>query len=204
MDPVIFLIGFSLMAVASLAIFAHGSKDPSIRHHTYFHAVVPFIAATSYLAMWLGVGDVTKPDGVVTLTARYIDWSITTPILLTGLIMAGLHERGRATAFVVSTIVLDVLMIVTGLLSSLSVTTAGKLIWYGWSCVAFVGVLYNLWGPVRAISTAEGGPMASAYAKNLLFLTIVWFAYPVVFAVGPEGLHGTARTSPLGRSCCSI
>ena len=55
MNPVIFLIGFALMAVSSLAIYAHGSKDPAIRHHPYFHAVVPFIAATAYLAMFLRV-----------------------------------------------------------------------------------------------------------------------------------------------------
>ena len=195
MDPTIFLIGFSLMALSSLAIYARGSKVPAIRHHTYFHAVVPFIAATSYLAMYLGVGTVVNTDGVTVLTARYVDWSITTPILLTGLIVAGLHEHGRAPGFVVSTVVLDVLMIVTGLLSALSPAGPGKLVWFLWSCAAFLGVLYNLWGPIRSISTAEGGPMTAAYAKNLTFLTVVWFLYPIVFAVGPEGVRSISANA---------
>lgn len=188
MDRTVFLVGFAIMALSSLAIYAKGSKQAEIRHHTYFHAVVPFIAATAYLAMWFGAGDVVHPDGVVTLTARYVDWAITTPILLTGLILLGLHEHGRASGFVVSTVVLDALMIVTGLISSLSTAPDAKWVWYLWSCAAFAGVLYNLWMPVRAISRAEDGPMAGAYAKNLVFLTVVWFLYPIVFAIGPEGL----------------
>ena len=154
-DRVIFLIGFAAMALSSLAIYARGAKGPPTGHHTYLHATVPFIAATSYLAMFLGVGDVTTSDGVTTLTARYIDWSITTPILLSGLIFAGLHEHGRAVGFMVSTLVLDALMIVTGLISSLSTDPTAKLIWYAWSCSAFLGVLYNLWGPVRARRAAR-------------------------------------------------
>lgn len=188
MDTTVFLVGFVIMSLSSLALYAKGSKDPEIRHHTYFHAVVPFIAATAYLAMWFGVGDVTKPDGVTTLSARYVDWSITTPILLAGLITLGMHERGRSTGFMVSTLVLDALMIVTGLISSLSTTPGTKLAWFMWSCTAFAGVLYNLWVPVRAISTAEGGPMTKAYTKNLTFLSVVWFLYPIVFAIGPEGV----------------
>ncbi len=187
MDPTVFLVGFAIMSVSSLALYAKGSKQPEIRHHTYFHAVVPFIAATAYLAMWFGVGDITTPDGVTTLSARYVDWSITTPILLTGLVMLGLHERGRSAGFIVSTIVLDVMMIVTGLISALSTTPDAKLAWFLWSCVAFAGVLYNLWVPVRSISAAEGGQMASAYTKNLTFLSVIWFLYPIVFAIGPEG-----------------
>lgn len=190
MDHTVFLVGFTIMSLSSLAIYARGSKAVDIRHHTYFHATVPFIAATSYLAMYLGLSEMEVVGGGTTFIARYADWSLTTPILLTGLVLLGLHERGRAAGFLVSVIVLDVLMIVTGLLSSLSVAPAAKLIWFLWSCVAFLGVLYILWVPVRAISGAEGGAMTSAYTKNVSFLTIVWFAYPIVFAIGPEGTHG--------------
>lgn len=188
MDRTVFLIGFIIMSVSSLAIYVRGSKAAEIRHHTYFHAVVPFIAATAYLAMYFGVGDITTADGTTTLSARYADWAITTPILLTGLVTLGLHEHGRMSGFIVSTVVLDALMILTGLISALAPTQVMVWAWYGWSCAAFVGVLYNRWGPVRAISRAEGGPMTDAFAKNLTFLSVVWFIYPIVFAVGPEGV----------------
>ena len=40
--------------------------------------------------------------------------------------------------------------------------------------------------PLRSLSRSYNDPIDGAYTKNLLFLT-VWFLYPVIFAVGPEG-----------------
>ena len=187
MDITPFLMGFVIMSLASLAIYAKGSKLPPARHHTYFHATVPFIAATAYLAMTFGIGDVFKIDGTVTFVARYADWAITTPILLAGLVMTALHERKEASGFLVAIITLDVLMVVTGLISSLAIIPFVKLVWFLWSCAAFVGVLYVLWVPLRSLSRSYNDPIDGAYTKNLLFLTVVWFLYPVIFAVGPEG-----------------
>ena len=193
MDFTPFLIGFVIMSLSSVAIYAKGSKLPAIRHHTYMHAAVPFIAATAYLAMTFAIGDILKLDGTVTLVARYIDWTFTTPILLSGLVLVALHERRGSAGFIVSIVVLDVLMILTGLLSSLAVLPFLKLVWFAWSCAAFLGVLYILWVPLRAISRGLGGPITAAYAKNLSVLSIVWILYPVVFAVGPEGIRAVSN-----------
>jgi len=191
LSPTPFLIGFVVMSLASLALYARGSKDAEIRHHTYFHSAVPFIAATSYLAMYYGIGTVTPANGVATPVARYLDWSVTTPILLAGLVTLALHERpqGRGAGFMVAVIVLDVLMIATGLVSAMTTATAARLAFFCWSCAAFAGVLYVLWGPLAGISRAEGGGFDRAYRRNLVFLTLVWFGYPLVFAAGPEGLR---------------
>ena len=182
------IIGFSVMALASLAIFAHGSKHPEIRHHTQFHSVVPFIAATAYLAMALGIGKQPIANGEAVYLARYVDWSVTTPILLTGLALTGLHEHHRHSSYILPIVVLDVVMIATGLLSAISQSAADRWIWYGWSCAAFVGVLYLLWKPVRDISADMGGKMDAAYRANLVFLTVVWLFYPVVYFLGPQGI----------------
>ena len=195
MDMAPFFIGFIIMSLSSVAIYAVGSKLPPTRHHTYFHATVPFIAATAYLAMAFGIGDVLKLDGTVTFMARYADWTFTTPILLAGLVLTALHERKEASGFLVAIIALDVLMIVTGLISSLAILPFVKLVWFLWSTAAFLGVLYILWVPLRAISRREGGPMDTAYAKNLSALSIVWILYPVVFAVGPEGVQALSSNA---------
>ena len=184
-----FFVGFVIMSLSSLAIYGTGSKLEPTRHHTYYHATVPFIAATAYLAMAFGIGDVLKIDGTVTLMARYADWTFTTPILLAGLVLTALHERKEASGFLVAIIALDVLMIVTGLISSLAVVPFVKLVWFLWSTAAFLGVLYILWVPLRTLSRSYGGPLDTAYAKNLSALSIVWILYPVVFAVGPEGIQ---------------
>lgn len=189
MTPTPFLVGFVIMSLASLAIYARGSGRPPARDHTYLHATVPFIAATAYLAMMFGIGDVLKPDGTVSFTARYADWAVTTPLLLAGLVLTALQERRGAAGFLVAIVTLDVLMIVAGLISSLATIPALKLIWFLWSTAAFLGVLYILWWPLRAVSRAGGGAMHDAYGRNLAFLTVVWVLYPVVFAIGPEGTH---------------
>lgn len=191
MDRTAFLIGFTIMALSSLAIYASGGKRPPSRHHTLLHATVPFIAATAYLAMAFGIGTLVKADGSATYFARYVDWSVTTPLLLAGLVLLGFHERartGEVGGFLTSIIVLDVLMIVTGLISSLAEVAFARWVWFGWSCAAFAGVLYLLWGPLRSLASERGQALGTAYVRNVTFLTVIWFLYPIVFLIGPEGL----------------
>ncbi|QCA03968.1 bacteriorhodopsin [Pantoea vagans] len=192
MDQTAFMIGFSVMAIASLIIYATGDKKYPFGHHTLVHASVPFIAATAYLAMAFGFGNLTLDSGTVVYLARYADWSVTTPLLLAGLVMLAFHEQGKPGemgGFLTAIIVLDVMMIVTGLVSSLAENTVAKWVWYLWSCAAFLGVVYLLWGPLRAIAATRDSALAGAYSKNVALLTIVWFIYPIVFLVGPEGLR---------------
>jgi len=192
MDQTAFIIGFSVMALASLAIYATGSKSFPSRHHTLMHASVPFIAATAYLAMAFGFGNLTLDNGTTVYLARYADWSITTPILLAGLVLIAFHEHGKPGemgGFLTAIIVLDVMMIITGLVSALAETSLAKWVWYLWSCAAFLGVIYLLWGPLRAMAAERGSALATAYNKNVALLTVVWFIYPLVFLVGPEGIN---------------
>ncbi|WP_299307320.1 bacteriorhodopsin [uncultured Croceicoccus sp.] len=189
-DNLPLLIGFIVMSVSSLALYVSGDKGKTFRHHTHFHSVVPFIAATAYLAMLLGVG-VIEIGGETIYLARYADWTVTTPILLTGLVLTALHEHHRFSGFVVSVVILDVLMVLTGLLSALAPDAGARWIWFWWSSAAFAGVLYLLWKPVRERSEHYGQPLDSIYKKNLAFVTVVWLAYPIVFAIGPQGLRIT-------------
>ena len=191
MNQTAFLIGFAVMSLGSLAIYATGKKSYPSGHHTLLHASVPFIAATAYLAMAFGIGTLLTIDGSITYLARYIDWSVTTPILLAGLVLVAFHDHGKPGAvggYLTSIIVLDVLMIVTGLISSLAPPSPAKWIWYAWSCVAFLGVLYLLWVPLLKLARSRGAALGTAYTKNVTFLTVIWFLYPIVFLLGPEGM----------------
>lgn len=192
MDHTAFMIGFSVMAFASLALYATGGKTATSYPHTLLHASVPFIAATAYLAMALGVGNVLLANGTPVYLARYADWSITTPLLLAGLVMQASGDRGKPAetgGLIAAIVVLDVMMIVTGLLSSLAETSLVKWVWYAWSCAAFLGVLYLLWRPLRTLAAEKGHAASAAYAKNVALLTVVWFIYPIVFLIGPEGMR---------------
>jgi len=191
MDQTAFMIGFTVMSLASLAIYAKGEKTSPSLHHTLLHAAVPFIAATAYLAMAFGIGTLVKGDGSATYFARYADWTFTTPILLSSLVLLAFHERGKTGevgGYLTSIIVLDVLMIETGLISSMAETPVVRWVWFLWSCVAFLGVLYLVWVTLRTMAVERGHGLGSAYTKNVTFLTVIWFLYPLVFLIGPEGL----------------
>lgn len=188
MESTALLIGFVAMSVGSLGIYATGSKSSAIRHHTQIHALVPFIAATAYLAMYLGTFVMDRGDGVTLYLPRYADWIFTTPLLLSGLVALALHEHPRQGGYIVAIVGLDALMILTGLLSAMSLDGSTRLIWFLWSCAAFAGVYYMIWGPLRERSASYGGALHEVYRKNAGQLSVVWLIYPVVFALGPEGL----------------
>jgi bacteriorhodopsin len=191
MDQTAFMIGFTVMSLASLAIYAKGNKAPPSLHHTLLHAAVPFIAATAYLAMAFGIGTLTMADGSATYLARYADWTFTTPILLSSLVLLAFHDRGKTGevgGYLTSIIVLDVLMIETGLISSLAEAPLVKWVWFLWSCVAFLGIIYLLWVPLRKMALERGNALGMAYTKNVTFLTVIWLLYPLDFLIGPEGL----------------
>jgi bacteriorhodopsin len=190
MTPIPLLLGFVIMSLASLAIYAKGAHSGALRGHTLVHSAVPFIAATSYLCMYLGVGNLIKPDDSVTYLARYVDWALTTPLLLAGVVSSaylGAREQEGQAGFVASIVTLDVMMIVAGLIASLAPYGTLKWVFFAWSCAAFVGVLYLLWKPLANIA-GQHPAIGAAYRKNIGFLTVLWLIYPVVFAIGPEGI----------------
>ncbi|WP_277753569.1 bacteriorhodopsin [Rosenbergiella epipactidis] len=192
MDHVPLIVGFTIMSLSTLLIYLSGRKKALIKNHVMMHAMVTFIAATAYLAMALGVGNYLSSNGTIIYFARYIDWSITTPILLAGLVMIAFQEygtSGQMNGYLTAIIGLDVIMVVTGLLSALADTAMVKVIWYLWSCAAFLGVLFLLWRPLRKIAASRTLTTAGGYYKNITLLTLVWLIYPVVFLIGPEGLQ---------------
>lgn len=186
------------MALGALAIVGIGNKVPKDhRHHVVASAFVCIIAACAYFAMARGQGVHSFiDDGGVERTvyyARYLDWVLTTPLLLIGLVTVALPRisstlQGRErNALVGGVIGADVLMIITGLIAALSKDTTTRWIWYVISCVAFLVVLYMIAGPIKA-AAADLGPDASAlYTKLLGILTVLWFIYPIVWAIGTEG-----------------
>ena len=201
-------IGTAGMALGALGIqvVGHGMKES---HHRVTSFFVCAVAACLYLLMAQGQGDIIVTKASLTLTplgvgaditaklvyfARYIDWVITTPLLLIGLVTVGLKpltgggEPARERIGLVAGIVgADILMILTGLFGALSLDSTHKYVWFIVSCGFFLAVLALVWGPVRASAAAQGAETASLYNKLLGILTVLWFIYPVLWILGTEG-----------------
>jgi bacteriorhodopsin len=200
-------IGTIGMALGAVVIYALGGKGS--QHHRVASVFVCAIAACMYLLMAFGQGDVIitqdnlffTPDGVVDVEtaslvywARYLDWVITTPLLLIGLLTLGLRAvsgSGEAVrdrlGLVAGVIGADVLMIITGLFGALSMNSLHKYVWFAISCGFFLAVLAAVWGPVRAAAAEQGGATAALYTKLAGILTVLWCIYPVLWLVGTEG-----------------
>jgi len=181
-------VGFIGMAIGSVVILAQmGRKTPGEEAHGVLHSIVPMIAAGLYLLMALNQGSVTIDNGREFLYARYIDWSITTPLLLTGLALTAMDDLRKRLGLFVGLIGADIYMILTGLVAGYSPTSsADKWIWFLMSCGAFLAVYWVIWWPLRA--EAERAGNGTTYTRNAAILSVLWLLYPVVFLFGTDGL----------------
>lgn len=183
-----------LMALGALAIVLAGRSAPEERHHLVLSFFVPVIAACAYFAMATGQGDLQVDDRRVYF-ARYLDWVLTTPLLLLGLLIVGLPlmrrnmEDSRSRNGLIGAVVgADVGMIVAGLFASLSTDSMARWVWYVISCGFFLAVLWSIWVPVRQSAATLGPANAALYGRLLMVLTVLWLIYPVLWVLGTEGL----------------
>ena len=187
-------IGAIGMIVGSLVLFAAGGRRTQDEEgHTLIHGFVPLFAAISYFAMAVHQGEATLTSGRVFLYARYLDWTVTTPALLLGLSMVGLHGARRRPGLVAGLLTSDIVMIVTGLFFGLSQVPVIKWVWYGASCVAFLAVLWVLFAPLMQEARARDQVRRDVYMRNAVLLTVLWLIYPVPCWPARTGLASCRR-----------
>jgi len=164
-----------------------------------FHVLTAFIttfATISYFAMATGDGNsfthiIVKeahkhvPDTVEhvfrqVFWARYIDWALTTPLLLLDLaFLAGMNGADILVA-----VVADLIMVLLGLFAAFGATNGQKWGWYAMACVAYLVVVYQLAVSGRRSVLAKSGNTAKLFASIGGFTLILWTLYPIVWGIG--------------------
>lgn len=162
----------------------------------YFHTLcflINAIASTAYLVMATGYGNVFVKDssGVYRqfFYARYIDWSLTTPLML--LDLAGLAGASfDTTLWLLST---DFLMIVTGLIGGL-IGSQDRACWGFWcfGMMAFLPIVYFLTIGLPAATAPEAA--RSIFKKASLLTVVFWSVYPIIWILA----EGTSTISSNG------
>ena len=181
-------VGTIGMAVGSLLLALLAT---TLRKEDRHHAVVAFgitsVAATSYYALVHGFGNLDMM-GMTVQTARYVDWLVTTPLLLLSLCMVGLPSKVKNRGWTVASLVfLDVYMIVTGFLATLADTDT-KWMWYVASSVALVLIAYVLYVNImKTVKSVGGKELTKLYTTLAVYLSVLWVAYPVVWLLGTTG-----------------
>ncbi len=184
-------IGTIGMAIGVLLLFFPMQKNrtESEQSDSIMHFFVPLIALSLYWLMTLGYGQMTLGSGRVFYYGRYIDWAFTTPLLLLSLASGAIFNQAKKPyALIAGLLGSDVYMIVTGLVAGFTDNPVLKWSFYGLSCLGFLAIYAILFGPLKAMSETDN-PKGSDYRSKASVLALIWFAYPVVFLLGQEGVR---------------
>lgn len=151
--------------------------------------VVCAIASLAYLTMALGHGYINKCDGRAFYYARYVDWMLTTPLMLWDLCVLGSADS-RTRLFI---LVMDVLMIGSGLIGGLIEGTE-RWAFFGFSMAAFLPIIYFLcWldggdaGMCVSFRATKMTRKQTAFQRAMNLTVLSWIGYPIVWAIAEGG-----------------
>ncbi len=188
----------AVMAASAVGILAMARNPKGVPQYKYLvHVFMVVWSGLAYSAIALGVGTV-EVGGETVYFARYVDWVVSTPLLLFSLLLTGkytLKMEGTITAGLLGS---QVIMVLTGLVGDLSPDST-RWYWYGAGCVALLVVFRLMWTDLYAKAKSQGPELTAAYKASAVYLSVQWILYPMVWALGTPGLGvlGTLLTSVL-------
>jgi bacteriorhodopsin len=123
---------------------------------------------------------------------RYVDWLLTTPLLLFDLALLAGADRD----LVYRLVGLDVAMVVVGAAAAVApVGQTLRLVLWAISSVFFVALLYLLANQLSAQAARQSGEVAALFSVLRNLVIVLWTAYPIVWIIGTESTIGLI---PLG------
>jgi bacteriorhodopsin len=188
---------FSVMAATTLGVGVWCAVGVP-RGQRVFHHLSMMITATASVAYFCMASDLgatpiqvefvrgmSRDTGVITRSiwyVRYIDWTVTTPLLLLELLLV----TGLPLSDIVITIFADEVMIVTGLVGAL-VKSQYKFGLFSIGCFAMLYVFYQLYFPGRQSTRALGAELSKTYLIGAGILSFLWFLYPIAWGLCDGG-----------------
>jgi bacteriorhodopsin len=175
------------MAIGALHFWSLSRDPKGVPPYEYLVAIfIPIWSGLAYMAMALDQGKV-EAGGQIAHYARYVDWIVTTPLLLLALswtAMQFIKKDWTLLGFLISS---QVVVITTGLIADLSERDWVRYLWYICGVVAFLVVLWGIWVPLRAKARSQGSELATLYDKLTTYFTMLWICYPIAWIIGPSG-----------------
>ncbi|WP_435790752.1 bacteriorhodopsin [Clostridium sp.] len=182
------LIYVVIMAAGAITIAVMSRNPRGVPKMDYFIAfIIPVWSGIAYTSMALGQGMI-EIDHQITYYARYLDWVITTPLILLSLCLTGMYYVPKNKVIIVGIMTADVVMILSGLIGDLS-TGMNRYIWFFIGMTAFLIILWLIWGPIRIIASKQRRDLYQLYLFLATYLSILWIGYPTVWIIGPSGLE---------------
>ncbi|KAI1815253.1 bacteriorhodopsin [Poronia punctata] len=187
----------SVMGATTLIIMGTAFMKPQT--HRMFHYIAAgttAIATVAYFAMGSNLGQVPIQAEFIrprsrwvhaagtreVFYARYIDWTLTTPLLLLLLLLCA----GVPTPTILITLLADVFMIVCGLLGALTQTRFKWGFWtFGMASLFFIA--YQLLVVARRRASRLGGDPKKTFMACGSWLLLLWFLYPIAWGLSEGG-----------------
>jgi bacteriorhodopsin len=136
--------------------FLFGSSVSALLTPPYWIGIIPGIATWAYSNM---IRDKENRN-----LYRYIDWSLTTPLMLLAILVAVNAPMGLTAAIIAC----DLLMISTGYLGCVSKDKMKKLVYFVVGILAFIPILWVL--------------LTQKSNMSVIYLTLVtWSLYPIIW-----------------------
>jgi sensory rhodopsin len=175
-------VGAVVQALGTVPSAYAALNDRSNRMYYAVLAAITGIASAAYALTYLGVGSIPIEGGATFYTPRYVDWLLTTPLLI--LYLGLLCQPGKRMYGLL--IGLDVALIVLGVAG---VFTQGivSLFLFGMGCLAWIALAYLLVVELPDRSTFASERVGIVFGKLRNVTVVLWTLYPVVWLVAPVG-----------------
>ncbi|MGY1913929.1 bacteriorhodopsin [Blastococcus sp. HT6-30] len=188
--------GFALFAYFLFALTSREEVSARYRPSAYAGLCLAAVAAIAYARLvsnWDAgftlQGDVYVPNQEArhTISSRYIDWSITVPLLMVELLAVCSLAGARARNLRFTTMAAAFLMIVTGYMGSQVVAqgrdTSALVVWGLISTVFLVYLYVALIGAVRASLPTMGEEAATSLRNATIVLLGSFGIYPLIYSI---------------------
>jgi bacteriorhodopsin len=204
---------FYFLVIAAFALFAsflyswtsRGEVSSRYRPAVLASLCITAVATVSNLVLILkwdsgfdlrGGRYVPNAEARFDLAPRYMDWSVTVPLLTAELLAVTTLAGARARAVRFSTMASAFLMIFTGFLGAQvfdNGRSVGWLVLWGLISTAFYAYLYvALWGAMQKSLSGMSAPAATSLRNATILLLSVFGVYPLVYAI-PVFFDPTAK-----------
>lgn len=156
------------------------SRGSGGRYYATLAGITGF-AAVAYLFMALDIGNISTAGGMLPV-ARYVDWLVTTPLIL--LYLGFLARPPRRV--LAGLIAVDVVIIAGGVLA---VVTTGVTSWiaFGVAMVAYLLLLYGLVATLPRFVSGRSDRIRAGFETLRNITVVLWTLYPIVWLLAPTG-----------------
>ncbi|KAM3087670.1 hypothetical protein ACMFMG_001746 [Clarireedia jacksonii] len=184
-----------VMAASTIIFIAMSTRVHRTRRvFHYITAAITLTASIAYYTMASNLGyaaiavEFHRSDHKVAgnyreiFYVRYIDWVITTPLLLLDILLTA----GLPWPTILYTIFMDEVMIITGLVGAL-VVSRYKWGYFAFGCAALFFIAYNVVLVGRKHAAALGRDVSRTYLICASWTIFLWFLYPIAWGVSEGG-----------------